>query len=116
MSQLAAEHNAINLSQGFPDYDCDPKLISLVAEAMKSGYNQYAPMAGISSLRTLIADKVNTQYGSDYNPDTEVTITAGGTQATFTALTACIQQGDEVTISNRHMMLMHRLSSRSEDW
>lgn len=98
MSQLAAEHNAINLSQGFPDYDCDPKLISLVAEAMKSGYNQYAPMAGIPSLRTLIADKVNTQYGSDYHPDTEVTITAGGTQAIFTALTACIQPGDEVII------------------
>jgi methionine aminotransferase len=77
MSQLAADHNAINLSQGFPDYDCDPKLISLVADAMKSGHNQYAPMPGIPSLRTLIADKVNLQYGSDYHPDTEITITPG---------------------------------------
>lgn len=98
MSQLAAEHNAINLSQGFPDYDCDPKLIALVAEAMKSGHNQYAPMAGIPALRELVADKVNLLYGSNYHPDDEVTITAGGTQAIFTALTACIQPGDEVII------------------
>ncbi|AMP98234.1 Aminotransferase [Pedobacter cryoconitis] len=98
MSQLAAEHNAINLSQGFPDYDCDPKLIEFVADAMKNGHNQYAPMAGIQSLRELVADKVNLQYGSNYHPDSEVTITAGGTQAIFTALTACIQAGDEVII------------------
>lgn len=68
MSQLAAEHNAINLSQGFPDYDCDPKLIELVADAMRSGHNQYAPMAGIQSLRELVADKVNLKYGSNYHP------------------------------------------------
>ncbi|SEB20334.1 methionine aminotransferase [Pedobacter hartonius] len=98
MSQLAAEHNAINLSQGFPDYDCDPKLIEFVAGAMKGGHNQYAPMTGTPALRELVTSKVNTQYGSDYNPDTEVTITAGGTQAIFTALTACIQPGDEVII------------------
>lgn len=98
MSQLAAENNAINLSQGFPDYDCDPKLISLVADAMKQGHNQYAPMAGMQSLREVVTAKVNLQYGSDYHPDTEVTITAGGTQAIFTALTACIQPGDEVII------------------
>jgi len=98
MSQLAAEHNAINLSQGFPDYDCDPKLIDLVADAMKNGHNQYAPMTGLPALRELVANKVNTQYGSDYNPETEITITAGGTQAIFTALTACIQAGDEVII------------------
>jgi methionine aminotransferase len=98
MSQLAAEHNAINLSQGFPDYDCDPKLINLVADAMKQGQNQYAPMPGLQSLRELVAAKVNLQYGSDYHPDSEVTITAGGTQAIFTALTTCIQAGDEVII------------------
>jgi methionine aminotransferase len=98
MSQLAAEHNAINLSQGFPDYDCDPKLINLVADAMKQGQNQYAPMPGLQSLRELVATKVNLQYGSDYHPDSEVTITAGGTQAIFTALTTCIQAGDEVII------------------
>jgi methionine aminotransferase len=98
MSQLAAEHNALNLSQGFPDYDCDPRLIESVAQAMKDGHNQYAPMTGLQSLRELIADKVNLAYGSNYHPDTEVTVTAGGTQAIFTALTACIQPGDEVII------------------
>lgn len=98
MSQLAAEHNAINLSQGFPDYECDPQLIEFVTEAMKNGQNQYAPMAGIPVLRELIADKVNNLYGSSYSPDTEVTVTAGGTEAIFTALTACINPGDEVII------------------
>lgn len=98
MSQLAAEHQAINLSQGFPDYDIDPKLVDLVAGAMKEGHNQYAPMAGVPALRELIADKVNHLYGSDYNPDTEVTVTAGGTQAIFTALSAYITAGDEVII------------------
>ena len=98
MSQLAAEHKAINLSQGFPDYDIDPKLVNLVADAMKDGHNQYAPMTGIPALRELIADKVNHLYGADYNPDTEVTVTAGGTQAIFTALSAYITAGDEVII------------------
>jgi methionine aminotransferase len=98
MSQLAAEHNAINLSQGFPDYDCDPALVELVAQAMRNGHNQYAPMPGLASLRNLVADKVNLAHGSAYHPDTDVTITAGGTEAIFTALTACIQPGDEVII------------------
>lgn len=98
MSKLAEEHKAINLSQGFPDYDCDPKLIDFVAQALKDGYNQYAPMAGMPALRELIADKVMSLYQTDYNPDTEITITAGGTQAIFTALTATIQAGDEVII------------------
>lgn len=98
MSQLAAEHNALNLSQGFPDYDCDPQLIEFVSQAMKDGHNQYAPMIGLQSLRELIADKVNVSYGSAYHPEKEVTITAGGTQAIFTVLTACIQPGDEVII------------------
>jgi methionine aminotransferase len=98
MSQLAAEHHAINLSQGFPDYDCDPALVDFVAQAMRSGHNQYAPMPGLVSLRGLVADKINLAHGAAYNPDTEVTITAGGTEAIFTALTACIQPGDEVII------------------
>ena len=98
MSQLAAEHKAINLSQGFPDYDIDPKLMDFVTNAMKEGHNQYAPMTGIPALRELIADKVNHLYGSNYNPETEVTITAGGTQAIFTALSAYITSGDEVII------------------
>ncbi len=98
MSKLAEEYNAINLSQGFPDYACDEKLINMVNDAMKTGFNQYAPMPGLSSLRELIAEKAETLYNASYHPDTEVTITAGGTQAIFTALASCINHGDEVII------------------
>jgi methionine aminotransferase len=98
MSKLADEHQAINLSQGFPDYDCDPKLFELVNDAMKNGFNQYAPMAGLPVLRELIAEKVNRLYGASYHPETEVTVTAGGTQAIFTALASSINPGDEVII------------------
>ncbi|MCZ4222422.1 methionine aminotransferase [Pedobacter rhodius] len=98
MSKLAAEHNAINLSQGFPDYPCDPKLTELVSKAMKDGFNQYAPMPGNPFLKETIAEKVEKLYRVKYNPDTEITITAGGTQAIFTALAAIINPGDEVII------------------
>jgi len=98
MSKLADEHKAINLSQGFPDYECDPKLIHEVTEAMKKGFNQYAPMPGLPALKELIAAKTFDLYGADYHRDTEVTVTAGGTQAIFTALSACISAGDEVII------------------
>lgn len=98
MSKLAEEHNAINLSQGFPDYPADPKLIKMVAEAMKNGHNQYAPMPGLMALRELIAEKTANFYQANYNPDTEITITAGGTQAIFTTLAAVINPGDEVII------------------
>ena len=98
MSKLAEEHQAINLSQGFPDFDCDGKLFELVNEAMKSGFNQYAPMTGLAVLRELIADKVNQLYGAAYHPETEVTVTAGGTQAIFTAIASTINPGDEVII------------------
>jgi methionine aminotransferase len=98
MSQLAEEHQAINLSQGFPDYDCDEKLIGYVSEAMRKGFNQYAPMSGLAELRTVIAEKVNLLYGANYHPESEITVTAGGTQAIFTALSACIHPGDEVII------------------
>jgi methionine aminotransferase len=98
MSKLAEEYQAINLSQGFPDYDCDPELVKLVNTSMQKGENQYAPMPGLSSLRTLIAEKSKTLYNSNYNPDTEVTVTAGGTQAIFTAIAASINPGDEVII------------------
>lgn len=98
MSKLAEEHNAINLSQGFPDYDCDPKLLNFVTDAMQKGFNQYAPMPGLPLLRELIAEKVSDLYGASYHPDTEITITAGGTQAIFTALSSCINSGDEVII------------------
>lgn len=98
MSKLAHEHNAINLSQGFPDYPADPKLIKFVAEAMKDGHNQYAPMPGLMALRELIAAKTQKYYQASYNPDTEITVTAGGTQAIFTTLAAVINPGDEVII------------------
>lgn len=98
MSQLANEQNAINLSQGFPDFKGDEKLIDLVSNAMKNGLNQYAPMAGLMALREQIAQKTTNLYGVNYNPDTEITITAGGTQAIYTAIAATITEGDEVII------------------
>jgi methionine aminotransferase len=98
MSALANELGAVNLSQGFPDYDTSPVLIELVNKAMKNGYNQYAPMAGVKALREEISRKTEKLYGAVYNPDTEITITAGGTQAIYTAITAVIHQNDEVII------------------
>jgi len=98
MSALAAELGAINLSQGFPDYNCDPYLVELVNKAMHDGHNQYAPMPGVMALREQIAYKTEKLYGTQYDPATEITITAGGTQAVFTAITAVIQPNDEVII------------------
>ncbi len=98
MSKLAAECGAINLSQGFPDFPIDEKLSDLVNAAMRNGHNQYAPMPGLPSLREGIASKVDRLYGYRYEPDTEVTVTSGGTQAIFTAIGAAVQPGDEVII------------------
>ncbi|MDO8992121.1 methionine aminotransferase [Daejeonella sp.] len=98
MSKLASEHKAINLSQGFPDYECSPQLVELVNHYMKSGYNQYAPMAGIYSLRERIAEKQEKLHQAKYNPETEITITSGGTQAIFTSIACVIQPGDEAII------------------
>ena len=98
MSKLAADHNAINLSQGFPDFNCDEQLISLVNKYMMEGKNQYAPMAGLMPLREVIADKIQSIHGTKYDADSEITITAGGTQAIYTAISAIIRDGDEVII------------------
>jgi len=98
MSALAHQEKAINLSQGFPDFESDSKLIQMVNKAMLNGKNQYAPMQGIFSLRREISEKVEMLYGVSYNPETEITITAGATQAIFTALAATIKKGDEVII------------------
>lgn len=98
MSKLAQEHGAINLSQGFPDFPIDEALSDLVHAAMKAGHNQYAPMPGLPALREAIAEKVERLYGFAYDPDGEVTVTSGGTQAIFTALGAVVQPGDEVII------------------
>jgi methionine aminotransferase len=98
MSALANEYNAINLSQGFPDFNCSPRLLELVNSAMKSGHNQYAPMAGVPLLRERIAEKTEKLYSANYNPETEITVTAGATQAIFTAIAATVNEGDEVII------------------
>ncbi|MXV50489.1 aminotransferase class I/II-fold pyridoxal phosphate-dependent enzyme [Pedobacter sp. HMF7647] len=98
MSQLAAETGAINLSQGFPDYDCDPELTELVVSSFKAGHNQYAPMAGVMKLRERIAEKNELLYQAQYNPDSEITVTAGGTQALFSAIGSTIRPDDEVIV------------------
>lgn len=98
MSQMANENNAINLSQGFPDFDISEKLISLVQKYMKRGLNQYAPMPGILPLREAISEKIKQTYNRAYNPEKEITITAGATQALFSAISAFIKDNDEVII------------------
>ncbi len=98
MSALAAEKNAVNLGQGFPDFDCDPALIDAVSGAMKKGLNQYPPMTGVPALRDAIASKIGKMYGYAYNPATEITVTAGATQAILTAILSVIHPGDEVIV------------------
>ncbi len=96
MSKMANEYNAVNLSQGFPDFPVSPELIDLVYEGMQKGLNQYAPMPGLPMLREAIAQKIERLYSTNINPDTEITITAGGTQALYAAITALVHEGDEV--------------------
>ena len=98
MSALANKHNAINLSQGFPNFESDQKLIDAVSKAMNSGYNQYAPMAGNLELRQAIAKKFEILYNTSYHPETEITVTAGATQAIFTIISTFIKAGDEVIL------------------
>lgn len=98
MSKLAAEHNAINLGQGFPDFNPDQKLLKLVNDAMQAGYNQYPYMPGVSSLREVISRKVQTLYGCNYDPETEITITSGATEAIMASVMASVQHGDEVLV------------------
>ncbi|TSE29128.1 Methionine aminotransferase [Tepidimonas thermarum] len=98
MSALAQESGAVNLGQGFPDFDCDPRLPQAVTAAMQAGHNQYPPMAGVPALRHAIAHKVASLYGRRYDPDTEITVTAGATQAILTAILALVHPGDEVIV------------------
>lgn len=98
MSALAVEHRAINLGQGFPDFDCDPSLVDAVTSAMKSGFNQYPPMPGVAPLREAIAAKIKTLYGRNYSAASEITVTAGATQAILTAILAIIRPGEEVIV------------------
>ncbi len=98
MSALARQYQAINLAQGFPDFEVNTKLIELVTKAMKFGHNQYAPMQGLMSLREAIAVKTQQLYSAVYDPEKEITITAGATQAIFTAIAAFVKEGDEVIV------------------
>lgn len=98
MSALAQQHQAVNLAQGFPDFSPSPELIELVHEYMLKGFNQYAPVAGVRVLVENLSNKVETLYGATYNPDSEITITCGATEACYTALTCILNEGDEVII------------------
>jgi methionine transaminase len=98
MSALAAEKGAVNLGQGFPDFECDPRLVDAVTEAMRKGLNQYPPMTGIAPLREAIASKIEAIYGRKFDPVSEITVTAGATQAIITAVLAIVKPGDEVIV------------------
>lgn len=98
MSALAQQHGAVNLGQGFPDFACDPKLLDAVDAAMRAGHNQYPPMAGIPALREAVAGKIEAEYGARYDAGSEITITAGATQAILTAVLAVVHPGDEVIV------------------
>lgn len=98
MSQLAIDHGAVNLGQGFPDFACDPRLVDLVTDAMRAGHNQYPPMTGLPALRAAIAAKIAATYGHHYDANTEITVTAGASQAIQSAILAVVHPGDEVIV------------------
>ena len=98
MTRLAEEHGAVNLSQGFPDYPCDAPLLEALADAAREGHNQYAPMAGLPALREAIARKLRRQHGAEFDPDGEITVTAGATQALYTAIACVLHPGDEAVL------------------
>ncbi len=98
MSALAQEHNAVNLGQGFPDFECDPLLLQAVNSALQQGHNQYPPMPGVPRLREAVAQKIEILYGRRYDVGTEITVTAGATQAIFSTILALVHPGDEVIV------------------
>jgi methionine aminotransferase len=98
MSALAAEKKAVNLGQGFPDFNCDPRLTQAVADAMNQGLNQYPPMPGVADLRLAVATKIEAMYSRHYRAESEITITAGATQAILTIIMAIVHPGDEVIV------------------
>ena len=98
MSALATESGAVNLGQGFPDFECDPQLIADVSSAMHQGLNQYPPMPGVAPLRQAVSEKIEKLYGHRYDPNTEITVTAGATQAILTIMLAVVHPGDEVIV------------------
>ena len=98
MSKMATDYKAINLAQGFPDFNCDDELLQLVQYYQKKGFNQYAPMPGVPVLRRAISEKIEKLYGKHYNPETEITVTSGATQALYTGITSVVKTGDEVIV------------------
>ncbi len=98
MSKMAADHGAINLSQGFPDFQVDPVIIDLIHQYMKAGHNQYAPMPGAPVLRNVIAEVISKTYNHQVNPETEITISAGATEALYASIAAFVHPGDEVIV------------------
>lgn len=98
MSALATQHQAVNLGQGFPDFDCDPSLVDAVTAAMRDGLNQYPPMTGVPLLRQRVAEKIAALHAHSYDPEREITITAGATQAILTAVLAFVHPGDDVIV------------------
>ncbi|MEK6629423.1 MAG: aminotransferase class I/II-fold pyridoxal phosphate-dependent enzyme, partial [Acidobacteriota bacterium] len=98
MTRLAIEHGAINLSQGFPDFECDPALVEAVHRHLLAGDNQYAPMPGVLALREALADSIAQRYGAIYDPATEITVTSGATEALFDVISAFVRPGDEVML------------------
>jgi methionine aminotransferase len=98
MSRMAVEHNAINLAQGFPDFNCDSDLLELVSYFQNKGFNQYSPMQGVPNLRKAISEKIEKIYSKHYDFDKEITVTAGATQALYTAITSVVKRGDEVIL------------------
>ena len=98
MSALAAQKGAVNLGQGFPDFNCDPRIVDAVSDAMREGHNQYPPMAGLAPLRQALSDKIANLYGRRYDADSEITVTAGATQALLTAILCTVHPGDEVIV------------------
>jgi len=98
MSRLGTDFGAINLSQGFPSFDCSPELTSMIHAYMKNGYNQYAPMSGVPALKEKIVEKTEACYGVAYHPEDEVTITTGATEAIYSAITTVVRPGDEVIV------------------
>ncbi len=106
MSQLAAEHGAINLSQGFPDFPAPAGLLDRVSHHLRAGHNQYAPMSGLPALREQIARKSLALYGRSVDPDSEVTVTSGATEALFCAIEAVVQPGDEVLVPRPGLRLL----------
>ncbi len=98
MSQLANQYQALNLSQGFPNFDCSPQLTALVHLYMQKGMNQYAPLAGVLPLREIIAEKTEDLYGVKYHPESEITVVSGATEALYAAMTALVNTDDEVIL------------------